>query len=246
MAAGLSLTTMVIGAAPKAQLATAAAAAAEDPLPQGVVEAAPIVSVDSTAVADTAVPTSQAEGTSESAVPIVDPGTTAAPATTGLPLAVPGPTPTSRQPTTTQVAAPAAVAAPTPTPSSAAPTSTTGQTRTVAPTVDAAPTTAAPTTAAPTTAAPTTASATTVAPPTVTVAPTTIASPTYTVQSAGTVTLRFDRSSITVAGVATQPNWVYQIDVNGPRSVEVKFFNVSTHAEAEFHAEVESGKIKLG
>ncbi len=105
------------------------------------------------------------------------------------------------------------------------------------------PTTAAPTTAAPTTAAPTTAAPTTAAP--TTAAPVALSYPTYTVSGVSGVSLKFDGSSISVASVSPQANWVYEIATNGPRTVEIKFFNVATGSDREFHASVEGGRIKV-
>jgi hypothetical protein len=108
-----------------------------------------------------------------------------------------------------------------------------------APQVTAAPTTAAPPAPqpAPTTAAPT---PTTAAP--VTAA---LTYPSFSAGSAATVVLQFDGSSIHVASVARQPNWVSQVDQNGPRSVEIKFFNTATQQDEEFHATVENGRIEV-
>ena len=61
----------------------------------------------------------------------------------------------------------------------------------------------------------------------------------------GSVGLQFDGSAIYVASVSPQANWVFEIDRNGPRTVEVKFFNVATEREGEFHASVERGRIKV-
>ena len=59
------------------------------------------------------------------------------------------------------------------------------------------------------------------------------------------VSLEFDGSSISVASVSPQANWVYEIETNGPRTVEIKFFNVATGSDREFHATVEGGQIKV-
>jgi chitodextrinase len=59
------------------------------------------------------------------------------------------------------------------------------------------------------------------------------------------VTLRFDGTSIQVASVAPQANWVYQVSANGPRSVEVKFYNTATGADREFHAAVSNARITV-
>jgi len=59
------------------------------------------------------------------------------------------------------------------------------------------------------------------------------------------VTLKFDGSSISVASLSPQANWVYEIANNGPRTIEIKFFNVATGSDREFHATVEGGRIKV-
>ena len=59
------------------------------------------------------------------------------------------------------------------------------------------------------------------------------------------MTLRSDGTSIQVASVAPQANWVYQVSVNGPRTVEVKFYNTATGADREFHAAVNNGRITV-
>ncbi len=127
---------------------------------------------------------------------------------------------------------------------SAATTPTTPDTTTkpTAPTT-AAPTPAAPATAAPTTAAPATAVPTTMVP--TTVGGVTISYPSYSTK-AGEIYLQLvDNKEISVYSVVRGDGWVYEIDKNGPRSVEVKFFNTVTEREAEFHAEIENGRIKV-
>ena len=62
----------------------------------------------------------------------------------------------------------------------------------------------------------------------------------------GDVVLAFtDENTVTLWSVAPRANWVYEVERDGPRSVEVKFFNLRTHQEAEFHAEVEGSRIKV-
>lgn len=233
LAGGLTLTVMVIGSAPTiggpVATATEAVMAAEP-------STAPVVDPATT------------EATPDSVEVPVDqaPEPLAAPAVTGT-AAVSG-TPSTRvawptQPAAVQPAAapsqpvaaapsaadpaPAAPAAPVPAPAAT-------------PATTATPTTAAPPTAAPTTAAPTTAVATTAAP-----APVALSYPSYTVSGVSGVTLQFDGSSISVASLSPQTNWVYTIEKNGPRTVEIKFFNVATGSDREFHATVESGHINV-
>jgi hypothetical protein len=59
------------------------------------------------------------------------------------------------------------------------------------------------------------------------------------------VTLRFDGSSITVSSIAALTNWVYKVDINGPGSVEIQFFNARTQQEGEFHAALSNGRITV-
>ena len=62
----------------------------------------------------------------------------------------------------------------------------------------------------------------------------------------GDVVLAFsDASAIAVWSVAPNANWVSEVERDGPRAVEVKFFNVRTHAEAKFQAELEGTRIKV-
>ncbi len=149
----------------------------------------------------------------------------AVPAAPSAIVAAGGSSVTSPVPISPSPAAPSAPSAAAPTPTAAVPAPTT-----------AAPTTAAPTTAAPTTAAPTTAAPTTTAG---------LTFPAYTVSGAANLSLQFDGSSIYVASLTPQANWVYEIAKNGPRSVEIKFFNVATGRDREFHAAVEGGRIKV-
>jgi hypothetical protein len=94
--------------------------------------------------------------------------------------------------------------------------------------------------------APQPAPATTAPPPTTAVPPTaSLTYPSYSAGSAATVVLQFDGSSISVASVTRQANWVSQVDKNGPRTVEIKFFNTATGRDEEFHATVEGGRIKV-
>ncbi len=107
-----------------------------------------------------------------------------------------------------------------------------------------APTTAPPTTITPTTAAPPTVAPTTAAP--TTAAPQrNVSYPSYSTVGGEIYLAVVDGSSISVYSVVRGDGWVHQVDRNGPRSVEVKFFNVNTEQEAEFHATIESGSIKV-
>jgi hypothetical protein len=236
VAGGLLLTMMVIGTTPQTLVS---ALPAVDPGP-----AAPVTEVPATDV-----PTSVgvAETPTDSLAPGVDPTVAATPApeaeltASNTPLGPPAPVAAAPQ---------AAPTAPAPAPIGAAAPVVVQPRATVSnPTPGVAQTTSPATTNAPTTQPATTQPATTQLATTSPPAQAVTASytyPSYSAGSAGSVTLRFDGSSVTVWSVSAQANWVYQIDVNGPRSVEVKFFNVQTHAEAEFHAQVEGGRIKLG
>lgn len=131
----------------------------------------------------------------------------------------------------------AAVAAAVPAPAPAAPTPPAA-----APAPTAAPAPAPAPIAAPTTAAPTTQPP---RPPTTQAPVSSLTYPSYTVSGAADVSLQFDGSSIQVASLTPQPKWVYEIEKNGPRTVEIKFFNVDTGRDREFHAKVEGGRIKV-
>jgi hypothetical protein len=182
-------------------------------------------STDSTEVVDPTAAEAAAPATGDVSAASLEPATVVAPAP-GPGSAVPSPAPTAT-PTTGTPSAPAP-----------APVVTSGP---LAPVTVAAPqTTTAPTTAAPT-PAPTTA-----APAPTTVAPAaSLTYPSYSAGAGATVVLQFDGSSISVASVTRQPNWVSQIEQNGPRSVEIKFFNTATRQDEEFHATVEGGRIKV-
>lgn len=226
VAGGLMLTMMVVGTTPQTLVS---ALPAVDPGP-----AAPVVEVPATEL-----PVDAAQAT-DSLAPGVDTTVGAAPAPgadlTASNSPVGPPAPVAAAPTfAPQAPAPVGAAAP----AAVQPRTTVSNTSTPR----ATQTTSPVTTNAPTTVA-TTQPATTNPPAQAVTASYTY--PSYSAGSAATVTLRFDGSSVMVWSVAPQANWVYQIDVNGPRSVEVKFFNVKTQAEAEFHAQVEGGRITVG
>ena len=235
LAGGLTLTVMVIGAAPTIGGPVAAAT-----------EAVMAQAADTALVDDPASTEPTPDSTQVSVAPVQEP--LAAPAAADA-VAVPGASSTPvawpTQPTVAGRAAPVQpVVVPsqpvTPAPSAAAPapdapTAPVPTAAAVTPTPTAAPPTAAPTTAAPTTAAPTTAAP----------APVALSYPSYTVSGVSGVSLQFDGSSISVASVSPQANWVYEIATNGPRTVEIKFFNVATGSDREFHATVEGGQIKV-
>ncbi len=247
VAGGLTLTMMVIGSTPDVvvQASQAALEAAPVDAPDApVVSEVPVdtaLSSDSTEVVDPAAAEAAAAAQGTASAALLDPATMA-PAAGPAPA---GPAPTAAPSAGTPSApapAPVVTAAPVTPGAVAAPQAT------VAPTTTALPTTAAPT---PTTAAPppTTAAPppTTAAPPPTTAAPTTAALtyPSFSAGSAATVVLQFDGSSIYVASVNRQANWVSQVDKNGPRTVEIKFFNTATQRDEEFHATVENGRIKV-
>jgi hypothetical protein len=220
LAGGLTLTVMVMGSTPT--IGSPVAAAIDAAVAEAdAADPSTILAVDP---ATTAVIPESAEVIPEStevpAEQVQDP--LAAPAVienAAAPVAAPA-APAPAQPAVTPTATPTAVV-PSPKPAPAAPVST------------AAPTTPAPTTAPPlpTTAAPSPAPALTY--------------PSYTVSGVSAVSLQFDGSSISVASLSPQANWVYEIEKNGPRSVEIKFFNVVTGADREFHATVEGGGVKV-
>ncbi|MGE5211181.1 MAG: hypothetical protein ACM3MM_07935 [Acidobacteriota bacterium] len=233
VAGGLTLTMMVIGSTPDVIVQASQAAIEAAPV-DTLGSDAPVVaevpvdtasSTDSTEVVGQTAAEAAAPATGEASAASLEPATVVAPARGPAPE-VPSPAPTAT-PTTGTPPAPAP-----------APVVTSGP---LAPVTVAAPqTTAAPTTAAPT-PAPTTA-----APTPTTVAPAaSLTYPSYSAGSAATVVLQFDGSSIYVASVTRQANWVSQVDKNGPRTVEIKFFNTATRQDEEFHATVEGGRIKV-
>ena len=247
VAGGVTLSMMVIGSVPSI---AGPVGAAPEALPAEVVvgDQPTTVPVD---VATTETMLESIEQPTDAAVAAPD-GIVEASAVVAGPvgLSPAAPTVAPAAPSPTPTVAPASAAAPTP----AAPTPkvTPAPTAAPAPAPTAAPApapTAAPTTAAPTTAAPRTAAPTTqpTLPPT-TQAPATVSSltyPSYTVSGVSDVSLQFDGASIHVASLTPQSKWVYEIEKNGPRTVEIKFFNVDTGRDREFHAAVESGRIKV-
>jgi hypothetical protein len=103
-----------------------------------------------------------------------------------------------------------------------------------------APTTLAPTTVAP---APSTSPPTTAAP--TTAAPSSVSFPSFSTAGGEVYLQLVDGTQLTVYSVVRGTDWVHQVDRDGPRSVEIKFFNVVTEREAEFHAELENGRVKV-
>jgi hypothetical protein len=138
---------------------------------------------------------------------------------------------TTPSPPTTAPAAPPPTAPP---PTAPPPTAA------LAPPPTAPPTTSPPTTSPPTTGPPTT------SPLPAAAAAASVTYPSYEVPDVADVVLAFaDETTITVWSVAPKANWVYEVENNGPRTIAVKFFNVQTHREATFQAEVEGNRIKV-
>jgi hypothetical protein len=268
VAGGVTLSMMVMGSVP---MITGPVGAAPQALPAEVVVAnqpttVPVEVATTEVVAEsTETPVDAvvvalsgsevAEGDAVAGTVGPPPGATAGAATVAPAAAAPvAPVaPSAASPVAPVAPAAAAPVAPPPaaTPSPAAPTPVAVPTQQVAPTPTptAAPAPAPTPTAAPTTAAPTTAAPTTrPTPPPTTQAPAPVSSltyPSYTVSGVSEVSLQFDGSSIHVASLTPQSKWVYEIEKNGPRTVEIKFFNVDTGRDREFHAKVESGRIKV-
>jgi hypothetical protein len=236
VAGGLTLTMMVIGSTPDIVVQASEAA----------IEAAPVdtLASDAPVVAEVVVDTALSTDSTEVVDSAATDAASAAPGTVSMtpvePAAAPAPGRAPAVPSGTSTAAPTTglPSAPAPAPVSSAP---------IAPVIVPVPqATPAPTTAAPAPAAPPPAP-TTAAPPPTTVAPAAAALtyPSFSAGSAATVVLQFDGSSIYVASVTRQTNWVSEIDKNGPRTVEIKFFNTATQRDEEFHATVENGRIKV-
>ena len=221
VAGGVTLSMMVIGSGPTVAVPGVAA-------PEASPAEAAVVGPTTTVAFDT--PTTEAlvgsaEAPVDPAAPlggdiVIEDAPAAIPA--NVPAGVPPASPTAPVPAATSTTSLPAAAAPVPT---------------------AAPATTAPT-AAPTTASP----APQPSPAPTTQPPTNVSSltyPSYTLSGVSDVSLQFDGSSIYVVSLTPQPKWVYEVEKNGPRSVEVKFFNVDTGRDREFHATVEGGRIEV-
>ncbi len=59
------------------------------------------------------------------------------------------------------------------------------------------------------------------------------------------VIARYADGTIAVASITSEANWVSRISRNGPRSIEIEFFNRATQQEAQFAAELSGGQIKV-
>ncbi len=244
LAGGLTLTVMVIGSTPT--IGGPVAAATEAVMAQAADPSATLAGEPATTEATPASTEVSVESVPELLAVPVGVDTAAVPGASSAPVEWPTrPVATGRAAPLQPSAAPSQPVAPAPNAAAPTPDAPSVPVPTIAakPPTTAAPTTAAPTTAAPTTAAPTTAAPTTAAP--TTAAPVALSYPTYTVSGVSGVSLKFDGSSISVASVSPQANWVYEIATNGPRTVEIKFFNVATGSDREFHASVEGGRIKV-
>ncbi len=244
---GLTLSVMVLGSAPSAL--TISEAAADVPV-ETFPPVTPAVEVPVAAVAPLPVETAAAaEAVAEPVAAAAEP-TVASPA---APVAA-APTPVAvvaaaMPQQVAPVAAPAPATAPAPAPVNAAPPAQVIAPA-PAPVPVAVPTTRAPQPVPAAVVAPTTAVTTTVPNTVATTSPppdsSTVTYPTYGLEGLADIILTFTNSSdLTVWSVTPESNWVYEIDKNGPRSVEIKFFNLKTHAEGEFHADVENGRIKV-
>jgi len=244
VAGGLTLTMMVIGSSsapgPDESAIVAVAAIVETTAPSAVaaepdaMDAVDVVDVpDTDPVTDADLPVAAdavAPATAQPAAVAPDAATTGAaapvPADAGRPapppLAAPSPPPAATSAPAPTEAATSAPSAPTPAPAPA-PTAAPTTTPAAAPTSAPAPTTSPTPTSAPAAA---------------------LSFPSY-VSNSATVVLQSDGSSIAVASVTPQADWVFEIEKNGPRSVEIKFFNVVTKRDGEFHASLEGGRIKV-
>ncbi len=245
VAGGLTLSMMVIGSAPTIGGPVVAEGAAPTAVGVGEPSTTAVVEPSSTAIVPDSTellldPTQSTVGAGDvleaAAVPIAP---AAVPATNVASPAQPAAALPSASPNPATPAAPAPTDAAPVTPSPATPPPSARTTPTSAP-VPASTTPAVVTTSsAPTTAPPV---PPTTAPPAVV---SNITYPSYTVSGAASVGLQFDGSSIYVSSLVPEANWVYEIETNGPRSVEIKFFNVATGRDREFHAAVENGRIKV-
>ena len=223
LAGGLTLTVMVIGSTP--EVGGSVSAAAEAVVADAVAADPSItVAVETTAVTPDSTEVPVAAAQELLAAPAVVGTATVAPV--AAPMAAPAVAPASAQTT--------APLAPAPSPQVAPATPVLTPAPTLPPTTPPTPQTTAPPTTTP--------------PPPPTAAPPAapaLTYPAYTVSGVAGVSLRFDGSSISVASVSPQANWVYEVATNGPRTVEIKFFNVATGSDREFHATVEGGRIEV-
>lgn len=237
LAGGLTLTVMVIGSTPT--IGGSIAAATEAAVAQAVVDTSTTLVVDPVPVesAPDSTELSVTAGQELLAPSALIETVPASPAPIAAPVAVPtAAAPGSAQP----------IAQPAPSPQPAPATPVPSATPTLAPASPTPAPTSPPATPPPPTTTPPTAPPTTTPPTTAAPAPTPqLTYPTYSVSGVSGVTLQFDGSSINVASLSPQANWVYEIAKNGPRSVEIKFFNVATGSDREFHATVDGGRIKV-
>ena len=229
VAGGLTLTFMVIGVVPSAP---------GEASPQ---QAGPVPAVTSSVI-ETSIPAAGADLVTDSSLAsAVDttapPSAASASARLVAAQVVPATNaPTSATPSPSPAVAPAVVA-PVPAEAPVATTTPAPVTATIAP---------AKTTVVPVRAAPTSAPAVATTPPTTEAARDEgLTYPSYQSAGSGSVVLQYDGSAIYVAAVNTRPDWVYDVEKNGPRSVEIKFFNVVTKRDVEFHASLEDGRIKV-
>ncbi len=227
VAGGLMLTIMVIGAAPSVPM---------EAFPQQ----AAIAPLATLSVAETSVPETSADLVIDSSVTtaVESPAPPAVESSFERPIVVPVAVPIAR--VTAAPSAPAPAPAPAPAVTAPAP----------AEPVVAVPVTTQPAGPAPAvvpiTVAPTSAPAPATTPPTSAADPASgLTYPTYRAASSGSVVLQYDGSAIYVSAVNLESNWVFEVEKNGPRSVEIKFFNVVTKRDSEFHASLEGGRIKV-
>jgi hypothetical protein len=250
VAGGLALNLMVLDSAPAGPTAVASQAESIDPAvsPEVIPTELPVTTaatpVDS-APEQTTVPTLPAAVAGGSTLLATSPSSPR-PAFVATPTQ-PAPAPVQPAPAPPPAAAPTFVAPvpepPTPASGAAATTPTTHPAAPV-PTAQPVPVPVPQVTTAPTTSPATTTSTT--SPPTTAPRAPTITYPSYSVAGVAEIYLKLvDGKEISVYSVVRESNWVHQVDGNGPTSVEVKFFNVVTEREAEFHAKIEGGSIKV-
>lgn len=234
VAVSLGLSWTAMADRPKA-VATVAAAAE-----QAVAMEAP------TTIAAAVETTSTLAGPLDTTIPILlDPATSAAPAPVAqAPSNGASPTPAAAAPMNGPSPAPAGETVPPPT---APPTTPPTAAPAVAPTVTPAPSAAPPAPTVAPTVAPTAAPTTT---PPATAAPTAVAPPQlFTYDFAGVATsiviAQYADRHIELVSVTKVTGWVSQVENNGPNSIEIKFFNTTTHAEAKFAVERDGTRLKV-
>jgi hypothetical protein len=167
-------------------------------------------------------------------VPTVVPGVNSTAVAT--PVVVPGP------------AAPQGAATPQPAAPQPAPAAPAGPANTPGPTPAPAttrPVTTPPTTKPPATSPPAATAPAATPPPTTAAAQVTYSSYAFSGVATSIVIAESGANAISVSSITKEANWVSRIDRNGPKEIEIGFFNTVTEQEAHFNAHIENGRITV-